>query len=248
VDAEVGAGSEDRRLTGSRRSPSAPAGSAQQVRRGFSATFSAGCTGPIRSFWIGVVCAEVGEATVIVQGNAVRQMDNKDIGLVLGRLMPDEQIVAASPAWVLHGSAAAALSKAANKPGVLVLTDRRVLLAQKGKLGPVMGGEVDLQDVLSVEYEPGTLTTTFRHQLIVETRSGQLGAHFGGRGADKRDAADWPRLILRTQEALVAPTKVILEASTFGLAEQLARLSELHAIGALNSDEFHAAKARLLQS
>jgi hypothetical protein len=124
------------------------------------------------------------------------------------------------------------------KPSAMILTNRRLIFLRMGttRFSNLRVADVRLEDVLTVEAASG--------HLRVDARSGIFG--IAGKGRFRNEIGQWPNLILKAQDALKRAPASAPSDPVRDLGEQLAQLSALRSSGALNEQEFTAAKGRLL--
>jgi Short C-terminal domain len=125
------------------------------------------------------------------------------------------------------------------KEAFVSLTNKRVFIFRLGttKISEPKMTEIDLRHVRSIHCEPPFMTRG--PMLVIDSRSGksEITLH----KAARKEAGMWPKWILEAQERLASAPKY-----SDDVASHLAKLAELHKTGALTSDEFAAAKARIL--
>jgi hypothetical protein len=144
------------------------------------------------------------------------------------QLGPDETLVAA--AFVSFGL----------KPGVLVLTEERIVIchARTSAFG-VRRAEVRLADVQSVGFTKGNIRDGTRNQVTIASASGRLRplAH------EESEGRRWAEMAVSQLRKI---NKSDPPHQPGDLAHQLTQLAALHGQGALSDGEFEAAKSQLL--
>ena len=127
------------------------------------------------------------------------------------------------------------------KAAFITLTTKRVFIFRLGttKLSEPKMEEVNLKDIVTVHCEPPFLTRG--PILVIDSRSGTFEILLVKEA--RKESGMWPKWILEGQRALASQSRPMDDVTG-----RLAQLTELHKDGALTSEEFAAAKSRLLGS
>lgn len=159
-------------------------------------------------------------------------------------LEPDEDVLDAAHVMVGGGGAGALI---AGGQLLMTLTHRRILIVGVGALRGVRTIDISLEHVQSVAFDKGAFGAppTQKNLLTISARSGTTIVSFNHAA---KEGPDWPSRILAAQKASGRPTAGESDSpsGSHGIVEQLERLSELRATGALTDDEFIAAKRRIV--
>jgi hypothetical protein len=126
------------------------------------------------------------------------------------------------------------------KPGVLVLTEERIIIchARTSALG-MRRAEVRLADVERVDFAKGSIRDGTRNQVVIASASGRLGPL----ADDEAEGRRWVEMAAGQLERL---NQSHSPQPTGDLAQQLMQLAALYDRGALSDAEFEAAKSKLL--